>query len=172
MDAELSAASRDSARDYKELKKLERILSQANSVSFIYGSLYQGNGEELTENRRDLGSDIVDNLTGIKEKLPGIIESIQKTVPIESSLSDEYFSPADYKTKSLIQKIRNTFPDYFSKELNLSTLSDYQALRILEDFNKANLLDLEIQKEQIKEKEHDNDLAQEEGKNTTTYIGR
>ena len=61
---------------------------------------------------------------------------------------------------------------YFSKELNLSTLSDYQALRILEDFNKANLLDLEIQKEQIKEKEHDNDLAQEEGKNTTTYIGR
>lgn len=45
----------------------------------------------MTENRRDLGSDIVDNLTGIKEKLPGIIESIQKTVPIESSLSDEYF---------------------------------------------------------------------------------
>ena len=172
MDAELSAASRDSARDYKELKKLERILSQANSVSFIYGSLYQGNGEELTENRRDLGSDIVDNLTGIKEKLPGIIESIQKTVPIESSLSDEYFSPADYETKSLIQKIRNTFPDYFSKELNLSTLSDYQALRILEDFSKVNLLDLEIQKEQTKEKEHDKELAQEEVKRQTTYTGR
>ena len=65
---ELSAASRDSARDYRQLKKLERILSQANSVPFIYGPLYQGNGEELTENRRDLGSDIVGNLTGIKEK--------------------------------------------------------------------------------------------------------
>ena len=169
---ELSAASRDSARDYRQLKKLERILSQANSVPFIYGPLYQGNGEELTENRRDLGSDIVGNLTGIKEKLPQIIENIQKTAPIESSLSDEYFSPADYETKALIQKIRYSFPDYFSKELNLSTLSDYQALRILEDFNKANLLDLEIQKEQIKEKEHDNNLAQEEAKRQTTYTYR
>lgn len=169
---ELSAASRDSARDYRQLKKLERILSQANSVPFIYGPLYQGNGEELTENRRDLGSDIVGNLTGIKEKLPQIIENIQKTAPIESSLSDEYFSPADYETKALIQKIRYSFPDYFSKELNLSTLSDYQALRILEDFNKASLLDLEIQKEQIKEKEHDNNLAQEEAKRQTTYTYR
>lgn len=169
---ELSAASRDSARDYKELKKLERILSQANSVSFIYGSLYQGNGEELTENRKDLGPDIVDNLNGIKEKLPGIIESIQKQTPVEAILIDEYFSPADYETKALNQKIRDAFPDYFSKELNLSTLSDYQALRILEDFSKVNLLDLEIQKEQTKEKEHDKELAQEEVKRQTTYTGR
>ena len=114
---ELSADSRDSARDYRELKKLERILSQANSVPFIYGPLYQGNGVELTENRKDLGPDIVDNLTGIKEKLPGITESIQKTVPIESSLSDEYFSPADYETKSLIQ----------SKRLNFSHSKNYPA---------------------------------------------
>ncbi len=169
---ELSAASRDSARDYRELKKLERILSQANSVPFIYGPLYQGNGAELTENRKDLGSDIVDNLTSIKEKLPGIIENIQKQTPVEASLSDEYFSPADYETKAVIQKIRDAFPDYFSKELNLSTLSDYQALRILEDFSKTNLLDLEIQKEQTKEKEHDNNLAQEETKHQTTYTGR
>ena len=76
---ELSADSRDSARDYRELKKLERILSQANSVPFIYGPLYQGNGAELTENRKDLGPDIVDNLNGIKEKLPGIIEKYSKT---------------------------------------------------------------------------------------------
>lgn len=168
----LSAASRDSARDYKELKKLERILSQATSVPFIYGPLYQGNSEELTENRRNLGPDIVDNLTGIREKPPQIIENIQRTTPVESSLNDEYFSPADYETKALIQKIRDTFPDYFSKELNISTLSDYQALRILEDFNRANLLDLEIQKEQIKETEHDKKLAQEETKSQTTYTGR
>ena len=169
---ELSADSRDSARDYRELKKLERILSQANSVPFIYGPLYQGNGAELTENRKDLGPDIVDNLNGIKEKLPGIIESIQKQTPVEAILIDEYFSPADYETKALIQKIRDAFPDYFSKELNLSTLSDYQALRILEDFSKVNLLDLEIQKEQTKEKEHDKELAQEEVKRQTTYTGR
>lgn len=173
---ELSAASRNSARDYRELKKLERILSQANSVPFIYGPLYQGNGEDLTENCRDLGSDIVDNLTGIKEKLPGIIESIQKQTPVEASLSDEYFSPADYGTKALIQKIRDVFPDYFSKELNLSTLSDYQALRILEDFSKSQLLDLEIRKEQIKEnmKEQKEKKEQEREENAgkTGYTGR
>ena len=173
---ELSAASRNSARDYRELKKLERILSQANSVPFIYGPLYQGNGEDLTENCRDLGSDIVDNLTGIKEKLPGIIESIQKQTPVEASLSDEYFSPADYETKALIQKIRDVFPDYFSKELNLSTLSDYQALRILEDFSKSQLLDLEIRKEQIKEnmKEQKEKKEQEREENAgkTGYTGR
>lgn len=173
---ELSAASRNSARDYRELKKLERILSQANSVPFIYGPLYQGNGEDLTENCRDLGSDIVDNLTGIKEKLPGIIESIQKQTPVEASLSDEYFSPADYGTKALIQKIRDVFPDYFSKELNLSTLSDYQALRILEDFSKSQLLDLEIWKEQIKEnmKEQKEKKEQEREENAgkTGYTGR
>lgn len=173
---ELSAASRNSARDYRELKKLERILSQANSVPLIYGPLYQGNGEDLTENCRDLGSDIVDNLTGIKEKLPGIIESIQKQTPVEASLSDEYFSPADYETKALIQKIRDVFPDYFSKELNLSTLSDYQALRILEDFSKSQLLDLEIRKEQTKEniEEQKEKKEQEREENTgkTGYTGR
>ena len=57
----------------------------------IYGPLYQGNGAELTENRKDLGPDIVDNLNGIKEKLPGIIESIQKQTPVEAILIDEYF---------------------------------------------------------------------------------
>ena len=173
---ELSAASRDSARDYRELKKLERILSQANSVSFIYGPLYQGNGEDLTENCRDLGSDIVDNLTGIKEKLPGIIESIQKTVPIESSLSDEYFSPADYETKAVIQKIRDAFPDYFSKDLNLATLSDYEALRILEDFSKSDLLDMEIQrektKENIEEQKEKKEQEREENTGKTGYTGR
>ena len=46
------------------------------------------------------------------------------------------------------------------------------ALRILEDFSKVNLLDLEIQKEQTKEKEHDKELAQEEVKRQTTYTGR
>lgn len=176
----LSAASRDAARDYKELKKLERILSQANSISFIYGPLYQGNGAELTENRRALGSDIVDNLSDIKEKLPGIIENIQKQTPLEASLNDEYFSPADYETKALIQKIRDIFPEYFSENLNLATLSDYEALRILEDFSKSNLLDLEIQKEKVKEeieeKEQEEELKnnqeQEETARKTKYTGR
>lgn len=172
----LSAASRDAARDYKELKKLERILSQANSISFIYGPLYQGNGAELTENRRALGSDIVDNLSGIKEKLPEIIENIQKQTPVEASLSDEYFSPADYETKAVIQKIRDAFPDYFSKDLNLATLSDYEALRILEDFSKSNLLDMEIQREKIKEnieeQEEKKEQEREENAGKTGYTGR
>ena len=177
---ELSAASRDAARDYKELKRLKRILSQANSAAFIYGPLYQGNGAELTENRRALGSDIVDNLSGIKEKLPILIENIQKDTPIEAGLNDEYFSPADYETKALIQKIRDIFPEYFSENLNLATLSDYEALRILGDFNKSNLLDLEIQKEKVKEEieekeqeeEQKADQEQEETARKTGYTGR
>lgn len=172
----LSAASKDATRDYKELKKLERILSQANSISFIYGPLYQGNGAELTENRRALGSDIVDNLSGIKEKLPGIIENIQRQTPVEASLNDEYFSPADYETKAVIQKIRDAFPDYFSKDLNLATLSDYEALRILEDFSKSNLLDMEIQREKIKEnieeQEEKKEQEREENAGKTGYTGR
>lgn len=160
----------------KKLKKLERILSQANSISFIYGPLYQGNGAELTENRRALGSDIVDNLSGIKEKLPEIIENIQKQTPVEASLSDEYFSPADYETKAVIQKIRDAFPDYFSKDLNLATLSDYEALRILEDFSKSNLLDMEIQREKIKEnieeQEEKKEQEREENAGKTGYTGR
>ena len=39
----------------------------------------------MTENRKDLGPDIVDNLNGIKEKLPGIIESIQNKRQLKPS---------------------------------------------------------------------------------------
>ena len=75
------------------------------------------------------------------------------------------------KQKPSFKKIRYSFPDYFSKELNLSTLSDYQALRILEDFNKASLLDLEIQKSKSK-KRNTTTLGTRRAKRQTTYTYR
>lgn len=155
---ELSAASRDAGHTYKELKRLQRFIEQSRDVKFLYGLL----SEENEETKQAVGaadaylsSDLVDNLQMIKDNVTASIQQLKKDQPAPYLVSDDAYTPADPSTIQLINHISSLFPGYLDPDLNLKTISDYQALHILESFEASGMLEKELEKEAKKEEKQD-----------------
>jgi len=168
-----SAEARDFSYDYRELKQLERLMKQLTSPAFVYGTMYEGKAEELEAAIRTIGDDQTDDLIFLRDEISERIDDLRLQNPQPVELSSEHFTPPDFVTINTLIRLHDVCPEYFRTEsdedINLSVISDYDALQILERIEKSQVLDKEIDRLTALEKrreENEHEAQNEEEKRT------
>ena len=164
---DLSAESRDFSYDYRELKRLERLLKQLESPAFVYGTMYQGKAEELKEALEGISGARNDELIFLRDAIPERIKVLKEMNPQPESIQSELYSPPDFITANLLIRLKEACPQQFKdstgSDINLQTITDYEALRILEAVRKSKVLDEEIEKLTRAEQAEDKTVENEQG---------
>ena len=144
----LSSESRTLSREYRDLKRLQRLLGKVDSPVFVYGIRYDGTAQELKTSLDSLGDDRYEQLMILQDEIEAKISSLKSLKPQPADLDSPLYLPADTETRGLLRKLKKEWPEYFSdiagKEINVELVTDYEALDVLEEFQKMNILKREI----------------------------
>ena len=144
---------------YKEIKYLERTISDVNKPEFVYGATYSGTGEDLKYSKSNLGSPQLDRLLEIKQILGPILKQIDLSNLSDASITSSVFTPPSPQIRNILFELKDFFPDNF-QNVNIAIINEFEALHIINDIFKKDsinkelehLLQKEFEEQEIKDK--------------------
>jgi molybdopterin/thiamine biosynthesis adenylyltransferase len=154
---DLSKEARQFSNEYKDLLHLKRILKNAESKSFIYGPLFNGNTDQTDRFIADYKNDAVDCLNRIASDLKEQIRYLSSlSSPNDETKMSGNYVPIEIDTLLLLQNLKEYFPDYFTEEItDLSSLTTAEALRILKNIDQDHTVNIRLEQETQKENTED-----------------
>lgn len=168
----LSAKSRKLSGIYKELNFVSNTIKNAASKSFLYGTLYQGEGAAVDTSKTVLTDDRADRLMELKEQLKTALDELS-TLPLsKTSIQEGTFLPLPPHIRELIDTLKADFPEYIPEDIPpTGHLSSKDAYQFLSDFHTDEILTKAIQESERMEQEKKKQTEQEHQADRTTKGG-
>lgn len=130
---------------YKDLKFIQRTISDSSKTAFVYGAAYPGTAEELKTSKENLGNSKLDSLFETYHKLKDTLTSIDFSTLSKAPIHSTHFVPPAPEIKETLLNIKSLFPDSY-KDINVNTMSEYDALSLIKSIIEQQEIELEMKK--------------------------
>lgn len=132
---------------YKELRYIERLLNEVNKPSYVYGAVYSGDSEEFMYSKSNLGSQQLDRLLEIKQIIEPILRKTDFSNLSNASISSNVYTPPSPQIKNILIELNKFFPS----EINVSTASEFEALKYIKNLLEKDEINKELERLLVKE---------------------
>lgn len=130
---------------YKDLKFIQRTISDSSKTAFVYGAAYPGPADELKISKEKLGDSKLDSLFETYHKLKDTLAAIDFSTLSKAPITSTRFIPPDPEIKETLLNIKALFPDSY-KNINVNTMSEYDALSLIRFIIEQHEIELEMKK--------------------------
>lgn len=106
---------------YKDLKFIQRTISDSSKTAFVYGATYPRPADELKTSKEKLGDSKLDSLFETYHKLKDTLASIDFSTLSKAPITSTRFIPPDPEIKETLLNIKALFSDSY-KNINVNTM--------------------------------------------------
>lgn len=127
---------------YRDLRFIERTLSDIQKPAYVYGPVFSGQPEELNESKSNLGSAKLDHLFEVQKLLVDVVRDVDLSTLSKSPIGSSHFVPPSPEVKSVLRDVQAFLPN----PINVNTISEYEALYLLNELVEQQKIEDEIKK--------------------------